>query len=70
MSTTKHPKSKSLKHIYPHSLAQGGNSYEVRVAMRRKRVVSRHFPSLNSAIKYRDMLLKQREMKAALKASY
>lgn len=59
-----------LSHIYPRSLAQGGNSYEVRVAMRPKQVVSRHFPSLNSAIKYRDMLLKQREMKAALKASY
>ena len=69
--STKHPnKSQSLTHIYPHSLAQGGTSYEVRVQMRPKRVVSRHFPSLSSAIKYRDMLLKQREMKAALRASY
>ena len=68
--STEHPKSQSLKHIYHRSLAQGGSSYEVRVTMRPKRVISRHFPSLNSAIKYRDMLLKQREMKAALKASY
>ena len=67
LMTTKDP---NLKCIYPRSLAQGGNSYEVRVAMRPKRVISRHFPSLSSAIKYRDMLLKQREMKAALKASY
>ena len=68
--STEHPKDQSLKHIYPRSLAQGGTSYEVRVAMRPKQVVSRHFPSLSSAIKYRDMLLKQREMKAALKVSY
>lgn len=69
LMTTKDPNTR-LSHIYPRSLAQGGTSYEVRVQMRPKRVVSRHFPSLSSAIKYRDMLLKQREMKAALKASY
>lgn len=67
LMTSKDP---SMTNIYPRSLAQGGTSYEVRVTMRPKQVVSRHFPSLNSAIKYRDMLLKQREMKAALRASY